>query len=314
MIEASAPATLMLMGEHAVLHGKQAVVACTTQRLFVRLSPREDQQLSIHSNLGRYETALHDLTIERPFQFVLALVRMLYARYGKAHPQGFHLEIKSDFGATLGLGSSAAVLIATAAALIAFYKASDSIFKTAYAALLEAQGRGSGADLAAALTGGIIAYHTEPLMIRKLWPNPHAREIPTGLVYCGYKTPTAEVIAKVDAATQHEPQRFAKIFNEIDSVSQKGAHALERGDLATFATTLWENQALMVELGVSDPTLTNIVHTLEQDPGIRAAKISGSGLGDCVFTLGIPENPPAQWQWIPIQLSDQGLRLSLEDA
>jgi mevalonate kinase len=45
-------------------------------------------------------------------------------------------------------------------------------------------------------------------------------------------------------------------------------------------------QKLMVELGVSDSTLRRMIDTLKTSPNIQGAKISGSGLGDCILTLG----------------------------
>ena len=42
----------------------------------------------------------------------------------------------------------------------------------------------------------------------------------------------------------------------------------------------------MEELGLSTPELDEIIATLEVDVGVRGAKISGSGRGDCVVGLG----------------------------
>ena len=53
-LKASAPGSLMLMGEHAVLHGKKALVCAIDQRISVSLTPREDARISIVSALGEY--------------------------------------------------------------------------------------------------------------------------------------------------------------------------------------------------------------------------------------------------------------------
>ncbi len=72
MIHTSAPGTLMLMGEHAVLNGCHCLVAATDQRLHVYLKPRKDNIIRIQSNLGEFEIPIDKLTIKEPFTFVLS--------------------------------------------------------------------------------------------------------------------------------------------------------------------------------------------------------------------------------------------------
>ena len=67
MIHCSAPGKLMIMGEHAVLHGKKALVAAVDQRLHVYLEARDDQTLEIQSALGSLSCDLKDLKAEAPF-------------------------------------------------------------------------------------------------------------------------------------------------------------------------------------------------------------------------------------------------------
>ena len=45
-------------------------------------------------------------------------------------------------------------------------------------------------------------------------------------------------------------------------------------------------QGVMNALGVSTPLLNQLVDALKVLPGIYGAKISGSGLGDCIIGLG----------------------------
>lgn len=111
----------MLMGEHAVLHKKTALVAALSPRLSVQLTPRHDASISIASSLGCYESKLQNLRIEPPFQFILSLIQS----FQPSPLLGFHLKIESDFSSTLGLGSSAAILVATSSVLLQFY--ADSI-------------------------------------------------------------------------------------------------------------------------------------------------------------------------------------------
>ncbi len=302
MIHTSAPATLMLMGEHAVLHGEPALVAAASSRLHVYLNPRSDRQISIQSALGQLQTDLDHLSIAAPFQFILTVIQNAQCQ------QGFDLTVQSEFGATFGLGSSAAVLVATALALRP--KASTKeIFDLCYQSLIQVQGRGSGADLIAAILGGIVFYRQIPFQAEKIWPQACFLPLPMTLLYCGYKTPTPEVIARVEAARQSQPAHFETLFHAIGEQVQRGKQSLLQGDLAAFGQCLQANQSLMEELGVADSTLLEMIRRLEATPGIMAAKISGSGLGDCVFGLGEAEWTSCPWQKLALQLSPQGMSL-----
>jgi len=278
----------MLMGEHAVLHGKHCLVAATDQRLQVYLKPRRDQSIQIHSALGQLSTSLDCLEVKPPFTFVLAAIKN-----GKPKT-GFDLEIQSDFTATVGLGSSAAVLVATTLALHALETNAEhndkKIFDLAYQTLIEIQGRGSGADLAASILGGVVRYCQQPFSWQKL-----QLTIPEiTLVYSGYKTPTPEVIQIVEAARQKDPQKYARIFTKMD----KAVMQADTNFNASFSTC----QHLMEELGVVDQTLQKIVDLFAPAP----AKVSGSGLGDCVIGLG-KYAKIGDYSIIPAQLAIKGM-------
>ena len=47
-----------------------------------------------------------------------------------------------------------------------------------------------------------------------------------------------------------------------------------------------QQQGIMHALGVSTPLLDNLVNRLKKAEKIHGAKISGSGLGDCVIGIG----------------------------
>ena len=147
MIQVSAPGSLMLMGEHAVLHGRRALVCAVNRRLRVRVQPRKDDQVRLHSHLGRLELALDHVRPIPPFQFVLAAIR----RYRGRLTGGLDLRIESEFSSTVGLGSSAAVTVATCAALERLTggrPGRPALLRTAREVVREVQGLGSGADVA----------------------------------------------------------------------------------------------------------------------------------------------------------------------
>lgn len=301
-IAASAPGSLMLLGEHAVLHGHRALVMAVDRRLRVALTPRADNRLTIESALGRHETDLASIAPHPSFRFILESVR----RFADRLPSGFDVQVESTFSHEIGYGSSAAVTVATVAAvrrLAALDESVEIIRDDAIAVIRAVQGRGSGADAAASAHGGVVAYRAEPRQ---------ARVLPARLrllaVYCGYKTPTPEVIRRVEATWRNRPDALAEVYRRIDACTGAGIDALERQDFPAFGAALNQGQALMAELGVSTPELDAILARLRADPGILGAKISGSGLGDCAIGLRAPDHREAPAEADPVQTDLVGVR------
>jgi mevalonate kinase len=279
-ITVSAPGSLMLLGEHAVLHGHRALVCAINRRITIRLYPAPDDTIKIASSLGSYQSPLADLVDHPSFLFVLQAIRQQ-----REHVSGgFELKIDSEFSADIGFGSSAAVTVAIHAALMHWIMGEPPIPETLFSQALKTvqtvQGRGSGADLAASVFGGVVGYST-------------AREfksvdisVPLTAVYCGYKTPTPEVILKVEQLRAENPEKYERIYGEIDRSVEQAVSALQQHDFPAFGRILNSNHQLMDEMGVNTPDLQEIVSALQADSEIFGAKISGSGLGDCAVGVG----------------------------
>jgi mevalonate kinase len=295
----SAPGSLMLMGEHAVLHGRRALCAAIDRRIRVHLHSRSDSTLRIDSALGSFEGDIHDLPHGGPLAFVFGALHALRPK------RGADIRIDADFASTLGFGSSAAVTVATLAALQAARGEPldrPALFEQALAVYRDVQGRGSGADLAAAVFGGVVRYRAEPLEIE-----PFVCDLPLYAFYAGYKTKTADVIARVDLVRAKHPDLFARIFDAMDQAVDSAAAALRNGDLAKLGTLFRIHHGLQAALGTSDDTLDHMVHALLAQPGVLGAKISGSGLGDCVVALGGAPALPRH-EHFPLRIDPTGLQ------
>jgi len=308
----SVPGSLMLLGEHAVLVNKNAVVCAVNKRLRLILTPDSTQAIKIvDTNLGLIEQNLDDLHIKAPFQFVLSSILMFKSRI----KSGFTIAINSDFSSTLGLGSSAAVTIATVAALgnwlYSKKLAPKKILVIAKQAMLNVQGIGSGADLAASLYGGVLNYNSRSLNHNKL-------PIIPGLtaVYSGSKKPTREVIDIVNSAKVKQPQVYASIYKAIQVCVARAVIAIKKGDFLALGQLFMHHQGLQYSLGVSNKTLDTLISQICDYPEIFGAKISGAGLGDCIIGLGTlrdgvfpldEEQAKKGIVQIPITIDQQGL-------
>lgn len=297
----SAPANIMLMGEHSVVAGEKAIACGLNQRLQIEWEPRADRRIHILSELGDYETDLDSLSEHPKLTWVLAALR----HYQSALPHGLTLTIQSDFKSTLGLGSSAALLAALLGGLDALTGRTPDFqerFQTGLNLIHILQGRGSGTDLAASLTGGVVLFDPQAQTVESL-----NADLALTLVYCGYKTPTAEVLQKVADDWQHQPELLANLYQLMGQTTEAAYQALQNDDSAGFYRLVNSYQGLMDALGVNDPVLSDLVYRLRQDAGIAASKISGSGLGDCVLGFGQLSNALPGFDPLPINLDPKGL-------
>ena len=290
----------MLLGEHAVLHGHRALVCAIDRRIAVELTPLDSDFVRIASDLGCYNGQLDRLADDSSFRFVLQAIRQHRAQI----PSGFALKIESEFSADIGFGSSAAVTVATHAALMRWttHQAPEpmELFSQSLETVHAVQGRGSGADLAAAVFGGVVAYSTAPEF------QPLEISLPLTAVYCGYKTPTPEVIATVEQLRSADPAKYERIYSEIDASVGEALFNLRENNFPAFGKIIDRNQQLMDEMGVNTPELREIVAALQGCPEICGAKISGSGLGDCAIGVGHAELPGLDYPMHHLAISPTG--------
>lgn len=305
-IKTRAPGSIMLMGEHAVLFGEPALACALDHWLEVELTPLPARQVEIDSALACYRSELDRLQPEPALSFVLAVIELYRPRL----QQGFRLQIRSGFSHTVGLGSSAAVTAAVTAALAAFTgadRSSEDLFDTALKAVHRAQqGRGSGTDLAASIYGGVIQYRVSPRRVERLAGRPEL-----ALLYSGYKMKTPEVLALVEARAASEPELYAELYRLMGRTCEAARKAVDGGDWPRLGQLMDFYQGLMDALGVNDATLSEMIWRLRAQPGIEGAKISGSGLGDCVLALG-KLNEPLPWESIPVSVAATGVEIDYD--
>ena len=301
--EVSAPGKLMILGEHAVLHGSQALVCAVNKRLKLTFTPRDDTQIFLQSDLGKYNSELKEIKICQPFHFVLTTINQFSDRL----TAGFNLHIESEFPDTVGLGSSSAVTVATTAGLYTLLNEPhnpDVVFSESLKTVRYIQGTGSGADVAASVFGGIIAYRYNPLEILKL-----ETVCPLTVVYSGKKTPTTQVIGQVSSLRNKFPGLCDSIYDAMNKSCTIGLNAIKSENWTHLGELLNINQGLMDALGVCDVSLAKIVYEMRDDPGIMGSKISGAGLGDCVIGLGSIKMSGFPFPILPVEIDLDGVKI-----
>ncbi len=312
-LKVSAPGNIMLMGEHAVLQGYPALVATVDKRLSIQLTSRTDNTIVINSaSLGSYHGSIDKLELEQPFEFVIAALQ----HWQKHLKVGFELEIHSEFSHKVGLGSSAAVTVAALKLFSEYLQQpmdQHTLLVTAHDIIQQIQGRGSGADVAASIYGGICLYHMQTNQVEVI-----AQQLPITLVYSGNKVPTTEVLALLAAKSKQNPELYEHLYKYIGQVVTDSVQCIQHQDYNCLGLLMNLHQKLQSLLGVNTSRLQEICDNLIAFDSIFGAKISGSGLGDSVIGLGeipagsFPQTEKQQAQGvreIPMAVCAEGVRV-----
>ena len=280
--QASAPATTFVAGEHAVVYGTAAIVAPLNLAIKVQGKFATALSLQVYSSqFGSIATNWSNLNYETTpswCHFILASLEVL--AWDKT--QGLSLNIVSEVRADLGFGTSSASLIALLRVLLELAKTphtDSSLLKLALTVQQRLGKQGSGADLACAIVQKPLLYQQQQVLAQ-------LNQLPPfSLVYVGYKTPTTVVVAALAQRYAKQPDVYEATFASIHAVTKLIYAALEECPQQLRALFAKHHQ-LQCQLDVVDEPLATLLDSVLSLPGCLGAKISGSGLGDCVIVLG----------------------------
>jgi mevalonate kinase len=283
MIEASAPAKAILLGEHAVVYGQPAIaVPVSDLRAYAVVQPN-DTGLRI---------AAGDLDIPvnidaEPVEHALALTARLVLKALDVPAPSVTISIRSDIPIASGLGSGAAVSTALARALcMAVDRTLDdaALNDLIYEVEKIHHGTPSGID------NTVIVYE-RPIYFVRGKPIEHLTiGAPFTLLIgdTGVGASTREAVAGVRALYQREPERIQPMLDEIGALGEQARGAIERGDLVSLGAVMTHNHVLLQQLTVSSPELDKLVGAAMLR-GALGAKLSGGGRGGNMIALVTPE-------------------------
>ena len=289
VVRAQAPGKVFVIGEYAVLAGAPALVAALDVHASVTLAVAPGPaSLAVASTVdGRWS----DAGGAPPAGDAAAIAAACSAARAAAPVLAdLRVDVNVDSHAflsgdrKLGLGRSAATLAATVAGLLAAagVRRADLLPVTLAANARLQGGLGSGADVAAAVHGGVVAVRrsADTLVVR-----PSA--LPPGLhLIVGWTreaAPTVPLLERFSAADR--PAALAPLVDDAEAA----VAAVARGDAATFLAVVDRSTARLEALGAAldlpivTPTLRRLVETAQHAGA--TAKPAGAGGGDCGIAL-----------------------------
>lgn len=294
VVAASAPAKVILFGEHFVVYGEPAIVAAIDRRARVYAELRADQRIHVNS-VNLEASGFFD---EESFQaergdkearwrlepIRIAVQRVLDISEAKA---GVDVEVHSDIPVASGLGSSAAVAAATATAvsrLLGVEMALEEIFRTACEVERFVHGTPSGIDPAISTYGGVLLFYRD----RGSTPLDVKVDIPLVVGDTGIERSTGEMVTRVRERRERYPSVINPIIETGGKLALRAVEALKEGDLVTLGELMNINHAMLSAMGVSNEPLDRLVHAARK-AGALGAKLTGAGGGGCMVALAPPD-------------------------
>ncbi|MBS1263513.1 MAG: Mevalonate kinase [Methanonatronarchaeales archaeon] len=306
MIQSSAPAKVYLFGEHAVVYGEPAVAAAVDLRARVQLEERGDSRIRVEArNLDSTATIDHDGDLEGVDPFL----RYVFGAAKSAGARGLNVTTDSDIPVGSGLGSSAAVTVATihAASRHAGLELSrEEIASLAHGVERDVQGSASPTDTYVSTMGGVNVVETG----RNRFEQVDTGSLDLVAGDTGETGATGELVEMVGDMSERFPS-VRHVIKTIGEVSRDGLEALESGDTESVGVLMDVNHGLLEALGVSTPRLSSMVHSARTG-GASGAKITGAGGGGCIVALGSGRSiesaiEEAGGEALPLSLDRQGV-------
>jgi len=286
-VTASAPGKTILFGEHAVVYGKPAIAAAVDRRAYVSIRKRED--LRTHVNVeelgvsGFLNLDRGSIEIEKGENNRKGILKYVLRALRKTNAEdGLEVTINIDIPIGAGLGSSAAVTVATIQAAAVFNDIKltrDEISKLAHQVELEVQGAASPIDTTLSTHGGIIylsrdAEETITLDIDS--------EIPIVIGYTSKRGNTGKLVESVRLKMETHPQVMIPLFNSMEALTNGAREALTNGDHEMIGEFMNINHGLLDAIGVNTQELSKMVFEARKT-GALGSKLTGAGGGGSII-------------------------------
>lgn len=297
-MRAFAPGKLVLTGAYAVLEGAPAIAVAVSRGALADASRVARATPEVEAALGA----------------------------GAPAP---HVDASSMFEGDrkLGLGASAAILVASLASLDARAGADlsdarwrEALSSRARAAHAAAQSGGSGIDVAASVHGGAIRYVMGEPVRRVALP----ASLGFGVFACGASARTSDLRKRVDALAERSASIHRVCMDDLVAIAHEAARAVDAADAGALVRSVRRAARALDRLGAAaeaeivPPGFDALEAIAERE---RAAFcVSGAGGGDVAVYVG-PSKPSATFVeraralgLSPIELSFDARGVRIESA
>lgn len=269
---------LILIGEHAVVHGQPAIaipfplIGVETVIEEVPGAIKIDSAF-YHGPMNLAPTSLQGVVncIKGTLEYLKIPAKNLLVRISSSIPPG------------KGLGSSASVAISVVRSLFAFANETyteEELLDLANISETYAHGQPSGIDALTITANSPVWFEKNyPIRYLSLKEDLHFIVADSGRV--------GDTKTSVDSVTnllKSAPRRIQRKLERIGELTHQAKHALEKAGKHLLGQLLNEAQKELEYLGVSDAGLNRLIYFARQE-GALGAKLTGGGNGGCIIAL-----------------------------
>ena len=284
--QTSAPAKVILVGEHAVVYGMPAIALPLSQVRAYADYNICDHTLSVHAEQDSQPLFRWSSNGEAPQHPLAALVRLTARHFGASQLRG-KITIRSDIPIASGLGSGAAVSAALGRALAAILKRDlpdGALNDIVYEVEKLHHGTPSGID------NTVVVYEKPVYYIKGKTLDFIRITAPLHLVVAdtGIAALTRETVSHVRGRFRSQRRQTRALLENIGALAEQARALVETGESWQLGELMTRNHELLRQLGVSSDALDRLVEAALV-AGACGAKLSGGGRGGNIIAL-VDEN------------------------
>lgn len=278
----SAPAKIILFGEHAAVYGQPAIAA-PVSALRATATVTSQPGGGLHIVAADMETTLPvDLEREDVDHALAVAARLTLKRLGCLAPDAI-ITVRSAIPIASGLGSGAAVttaLVRAVAGATGSLLPVDAVNEIVYEVEKIFHGTPSGID------NTVIAYEQPIWFVRGQTIERLTIAKPFTLLIAdtGIQASTRVAVGDVRVLVESDGSRWQPVLNEIGAISSAAHTALQTGTITALGDLMLRNHALLRQLTVSSSELDGLVEAAV-GAGAYGAKLSGGGRGGNMIVL-----------------------------
>lgn len=278
----AAQSKLILVGEHAVVHGQPAIAIPFPLIGVESFVEQIIGKIYIDSSLYSGPIDLAPKSLAGIVHTIKQTLRILKIPY-----RDLLIRIKSSIPPGKGLGSSASVAIAIVKSLFTYSNEQYSQEQLLHLASISetfAHGAPSGID-------PLTITSPSPIWYRKEQPIDYIK--PDGKFHfvvadSGQMADTKTAIDTVTRMLQETPKFVNNKIERIGEITYEVRRSLEKSSKNMLGTLLNEAQNELEAIGVSNETLNKLIRFARME-GALGAKLTGGGNGGCIIALAKDE-------------------------
>lgn len=286
---------LILAGEHAVVYGKPAIAIPFPLKV-TSIVEKSNGSIIFESDI--YTGFISNMPVK--LKGISNCIKETLKHLNKPE-ENLKIKIISSIPIGRGLGSSAAISISIVRSLFSFFKkrlTENELFSLVQIAENYAHGNSSGLDIMAILSKYPILFEKE----RGILPIKSKSSLYIVVADTGKTSDTRVAVGNVRKRYNLNPKNMQKSLDKIEEITIEIKKTLLNGNIKLLGKLLTDNHNELINIGVSDKDLNDLVKTALSSNAL-GAKLTGGGLGGCMIALA---NSPQHARLISNELIESG--------